>query len=134
MNASSLCTRILPLLVISSISFNVFAIGNWGTYTATMWDTPSHYFTDEDWNLFDQSLEDTLNHAKDGETKSWSNPKTKANGEFVVLKSVIRQGQTCREVKIAAEAHAIRRVTGIAFCPADEGGWIAIPGHNRKKF
>lgn len=121
-------------LILLAFAGNAHAIGNWGTYTATMWDTPSHYFTDEDWGLFDAALTDVLDHAKDGESRTWSNPKTKANGEFVILKTVPRKDQLCREVKIAAEANAIRRVTGIAFCPGDEGGWVAIPGHNRKKF
>ncbi len=126
--------KIAPALAISTLlSGNVHALGYWGTYSATMWDTPYEYFSDEDWRIAEDTLQATLNTAKDDEIRTWSNPKTKSSGEFVVLKTIERLGQQCREVKLVAEAHGIRRVSGIAFCPAEEGGWVAIPGHYRKK-
>lgn len=136
MNLMTRISRILtPALIISAmLSGNAFALGYWGTYESSMWDTPYEYFTDEDWRIAEDTLQATLNSAKDDEVRSWTNPKSKNSGEFVVLKTMERKGQQCREVKLVAEAHGIRRVSGIAFCPADEGGWVAIPGHARKKF
>ncbi len=130
-----LARTLAPALLLSALlSGHAHAIGYWGTYSATMWDTPYQYFTDEDWRIAEDALQDTLDHAKDGEPRAWSNPKTKTSGEYTVLKTVARKGQQCREVKMIAAAKDIRRVSGIAFCPADGGGWVAIPGHTRKKY
>lgn len=136
MKSVSFFSRTLaPALLLSAlVSGNAEAIGYWGTYSSTMWDTPYQYFTDEDWKIAEDALQDTLNNAKDEEPRAWSNPKSKNSGEYTVLKTVSRNGQQCREVKMIAEAKALRRVSGIAFCPAEEGGWVAIPGHTRKKY
>jgi hypothetical protein len=132
---SLLARTLAPALLLSALlSGHAHAIGYWGTYSSTMWDTPYQYFNDEDWRIAEDALQDTLNHAKDGEPRAWSNPKTKTSGEYTVLKTVARKGQQCREVKMIAAAKDIRRVSGIAFCPADGGGWVAIPGHTRKKY
>jgi hypothetical protein len=136
MNAMTRFTRrIAPALLITGLfSGNVHALGYWGTYSSTMWDTPYEFFTDEDWRIAEDSLQDALNNAKDKESRNWKNPKTPASGTFTILKTVPRKGQQCREVKLVAKYKDINRITGIAFCPADGGGWVAIPGKNRKKF
>ena len=130
-----LTQRLLPALFLSMLlAGNAQAIGYWGTYSSTMYGTPYQYFTDEDWKIAEDALQDTLNTAKDEEPRAWSNPKSKTSGEYTVLKTVARQGQQCREVKLIAEAKGLRRVSGVAFCPAEGGGWTAIPGHTRRKF
>jgi hypothetical protein len=132
---SLLSRTLVPAFLLSVLlSANAHAIGYWGTYSSTMWDTPYQYFTDEDWRIAEDALQNTLNTAKDEETRTWSNPKTKNSGEYTVLKTVARKGQQCREVKMIAAANGLRKVSGVAFCPADEGGWVAIPGHTRKKY
>jgi hypothetical protein len=127
----------LPLTacLLLATSGDLPAIGNWGSsYSEALWDTPWQHFTEDDWKGFNATLIDTLDHAKDGETRTWSNEKTKASGEFTVLKSVVRRGEQCRELKIVAEASGLRRITGIAYCPDDSGSWNAIPGRNGKPF
>ena len=108
------------------------AVPIFGTYSATLWNTPSQYFTPADWQLFESTLMRTLDTAPDGQAVNWNNPASKANGEFTVLKSVRRQDQDCRQVKIASAAGGLRRVTGIAFCKEEDGTWKVIPGRNRK--
>lgn len=122
------------LLVLSTcaLSQSALAVGYWGTYTSTLWDTPSQFFTEQDWSLFENTLQKTLDTAPDGQTQSWSNPTSKASGDFTVLKSVQRQGQDCREVKIVGSAGGLRRITGIAFCKEDDGTWTAVPGKGKQ--
>lgn len=120
------------LLIAPLISQPSHAVGYFGTYTATLWNTPAEYFTDADWQLFEDTLKHTLDSAPDGQAMTWANPASKASGEFTVLKSVNRKGQDCREVKIISQAGGQRRVTGIAFCKEDDGNWTAIPGKQRK--
>ncbi len=121
-------------LSLAALSLNqtAQAVGNWGTYSAILWNTPSEYFTTDDWQLFEETLHNTLDGSADGQAKAWSNPASKASGEFTVLKSVRRSDRDCREVKIIASAGGLRRVTGIAFCREDDGNWMAIPGKGRK--
>ena len=116
-----------------SLSQSAHALGYWGTYSATLWNTPSEYFTPQDWELFEATLRKTLDTAPDGQANAWSNPASKASGEFTVLKSLQKNDQDCREVKITASAGGLRRVTGIAFCKEDDATWKATPGKGRKK-
>jgi surface antigen len=115
-----------------SLSPSAHALGYWGTYSSTMWNTPSEYFTPQDWEQFEGTLRKTLDAAPDGQANAWSNSASKASGEFTILKSVRKNDQDCREVKITASAGGLRRVTGVAFCKEDDGTWTAIPGKGRK--
>jgi hypothetical protein len=130
--------RILQRAALTGLLFSpllsppAYAIAYWGTYSATLWNTPSQYFTNQDWQLFESTLQRTLDSAPDGQTNTWTNAATKATGEFTVLKSVKKGEQDCRQVKIASQAGGLRRVTGIAFCKEDDGTWKAIPGRNQK--
>ena len=122
----------LALLLALLMPHPAQAIAYWGTYGATLWNTPSEFFTDQDWKLFEAALNKTLDTAPDGQPVPWQNAASKASGEFTVLKSVKRGEQDCRQVKITSSAGGLRRVTGIAFCREDDGTWKAIPGKNRK--
>jgi len=129
--------RLLPAVLLAALSIPVYsppthAVAYWGTYSSTLWNTPSQYFTDQDWQLFDDTLKSTLDAAPDGQPRAWSNPASKAAGEFTVLKSLQHNGKDCRQVKIVSSAGGLRRVTGIAFCKDEEAGWQAIPGKGVK--
>ena len=124
-------TRIAMLLLsLSGIAFTApsHAIAYYGTYSSILWNTPGQYFTDDDWKLFENTLNNTLNTAKDGETRAWANPATKASGEFTILRSVQRGDNSCREVKIISQAQGRRRVLGKAFCKQDDGTWKVVSG------
>lgn len=125
-------TRLITILLcLSGLTFTApsFAVMNFGTYQATMWNTPAQFFTDEDWTIFNATLEDVLNNAKDNDVpKTWSNPKTKAHGEFSILKTVEKHDTICREVKTANSAGTARRVWGVAFCKQEDGSWKAVSG------
>ena len=122
----------LALILTLLMPHPAHAIAYWGTYGATLWNTPSQYFSAQDWQLFEAALTKTLDTAPDGQALPWQNAASKASGEFTVLKSVKRGEQDCRQVKITSAAGGQRRVTGIAFCREDDGTWKAIPGKNRK--
>ena len=127
-------TRILALiLTLSGFGFSSasHAVANFiGNYSAALWNTPAQFFTDEDWNIFNSTLVDVLDHSKDQEPKAWSNPKTKASGEFTVLKTVMKGDKICRQVKAVSSAGTARRVWGVAFCKTDGSTeeWLAVSG------
>lgn len=104
------------------------AIGNFGDYSITLWNSPARFYTDADWKLFQDTLETTLKEEKDGGTRSWSNPATGASGEFTILGTVQKDDTPCRKVKVIWQMRTLRRVSGMAFCKQDDGDWKVV-GH-----
>ena len=88
-----------------------------------MKDTPYTHFTDEDHKIFNQTLNDTLNKGADGESREWSNPKSKASGEVKELKTFERKGMPCRTVYIANKAKGRSGNAEYNFCKQASGIW-----------
>lgn len=88
-----------------------------------MKDTPYTHFTDEDHKIFNQTLNDALNKGADGESRSWSNPKSKAGGEVKALKTFERKGMACRTVYIANKAKGRSANAEYNFCKQASGAW-----------
>jgi surface antigen len=88
-----------------------------------MKDTPYTHFTDEDHKIFNETLNDTLNNGADGESRAWSNPKTKAGGEVKPLKTFERKGTPCRTVYIANKAKGRSASSKYNFCKQASGTW-----------
>lgn len=86
-------------------------------------DTPFTHFTDEDHRIFSEALNNVLDKGADGETRAWSNPKSKAGGELKPLKSFQRNGAACRTVHIANKAKGRSAVTQYNFCRQASGTW-----------
>lgn len=93
-----------------------------GDYTF-MTDTPYSYFSKEDHALFDATLEEVLAKGAIGESRSWSNPKSKASGEIKMVKNYERAGVTCRTLFIANKAKGRSASGQYNFCPKESGGW-----------
>jgi surface antigen len=88
-----------------------------------MTDTPYSYFSKEDHALFDATLDDVLAKGAVGDSRTWSNPKSKAGGEIKMLKNYERAGVTCRTLFIANKAKGRAASGKYNFCPKEAGGW-----------
>jgi surface antigen len=89
-----------------------------------MKDGPFMRFTEEDHAIFSKTLDDTLSNATDGEARTWSNPKSRANGEMKPVKSFERDRLSCRTLSITNKANASADATGrYNFCKQDSGKW-----------
>ena len=88
-----------------------------------MKDSPFAQFTEEDHGIFNETLNDTLSRAAQGETRKWSNPKTRASGEMTPLKSFDRDGRSCRTLSIKNKAKGLTGAAKYNFCKQDTGQW-----------
>ncbi|MCX7272057.1 MAG: RT0821/Lpp0805 family surface protein, partial [Burkholderiales bacterium] len=88
-----------------------------------MKDAPIARFTDQDMQLFKQTLNDVLDDSKLGEARSWSNPDTKARGEVTAIKSFERDAVPCRRVAIKNWAKGRSASGQYNFCKQASGQW-----------
>ena len=88
-----------------------------------MKDAPYAHFTEEDHAIFNETLNDTLSNGAEGETRKWSNPKTRASGEMTPLKSFERTGRPCRSLSIKNKAKGLTGSAKYNFCKQDTGKW-----------
>jgi surface antigen len=86
-------------------------------------DAPFTHFTDEDHRIFSETLNNALDKGADGESRAWTNPKTKASGEIKPLKSFERNGVACRTAHIANKAKGRSSVMEYNFCRQPSGTW-----------
>lgn len=86
-------------------------------------ETPTTRFTREDNRIFNETMNDTLNNAADGETRTWSNPKTRASGEITPIKSFDRDGLACRTARIRNIARGRTGDNTFNFCKQQTGEW-----------
>lgn len=82
-----------------------------------------YYFTKEDWMLSEKAAQDALNRARDNTKVNWSNPQTGAHGYFMPVKTVIKNGTKCRQMKMVSEAHKVTGQSVYWFCYMN-GDWV----------
>jgi surface antigen len=90
---------------------------------AFMKDAPIARFTDQDMQLFTQTLNGVLDSGADGEARKWSNPDTKAGGEVKAIKSFARDAMPCRRVAIKNKAKGRSNSGQYNFCKKPTGEW-----------
>jgi len=86
-------------------------------------NAPIGRFTDQDMQLFKQTLNGALDDGADGEARSWSNPDTKAGGEIKAIKSFKRGEVPCRRVAIKNKAKGVSASGQYNFCKQAAGQW-----------
>lgn len=90
-----------------------------------MKDAPIASFTDQDMQLFKQTLSGVLDGGTIGEARSWSNPDTKARGEVTAIKSFEREAVPCRRVAVKNWAKGRSASGQYSFCKQASGQWAA---------
>ena len=79
-------------------------------------NSPAERFDEEDLQLFLTTARKTVNEAPDNQTVSWENPDTKHHGDFTILKSFEKDGQTCKRVRVRNEADGRRASSVVDAC------------------
>lgn len=92
-------------------------------YIDLLKDSPISYFTEEDQEIFNKTLKDTLNDGADGETRTWSNSNTGASGEMTALGTFDRNGLTCRTLSVINNADGLSATRKFTFCKTEPGEW-----------
>lgn len=89
----------------------------------SMGDLPIHHMTVEDREILKAAVVDVLDHATDGKTGNWENPKTGARGELTARASFEKQGRPCRELEVANSARGRNNRVVFTFCRQADGDW-----------
>ncbi|MBF0246920.1 MAG: glycine zipper 2TM domain-containing protein [Alphaproteobacteria bacterium] len=79
--------------------------------------------------LSDQTTRETLDDAKPGETRTWSNPDTGHSGSTVAGQAFASaKGDNCREFETTVDVNGdFRTATGVA-CRQTDGSWEVVSG------
>jgi surface antigen len=85
-------------------------------------NSPYERFNDKDMQMFQEQNNKTLNEAPDNQTMSWENPDTRSRGDFTILKTFQKDGNTCKEMRVRAEAGGRKGDTVLNWCKI-EGKW-----------
>ena len=95
--------------------------------------SPVRFFNDQDWKLLEETSDDLLENAADGESRNWKNPKTGHHGTLKALRTYKNsEGETCREVQFANFARDMRGQSRWRLCQQPDGrGQIVEPAARR---
>lgn len=91
-------------------------------------DAPISRFSDEDMEIFDQAVIDTLDHKPDRAETSWKNPASGANGVITPLESSVENGMPCRVFRLNNNAGGLSSNLTLKACKDDTAGWQLAPG------
>ena len=86
-------------------------------------DMPIRYMTDEDREILKAAIVDTLDHAKDGSTVSWENPKTGAHGNMIPKVTYQLEAKVCRDLEVANSARGRDNRLVTTLCKQPDGDW-----------
>jgi surface antigen len=107
----------------------IFAIP--GVCLASNWqwlkDAPVTSFDEQDWELLQETISQTLNKDSDGDSRQWDNPETGNSGTVKVIDT--RDGSTgpCRKLVISNGALPEKGVTRLNYCRQPDGQWKIDP-------
>jgi surface antigen len=103
-------------------SFSVSA-GNWNFLEFG----PVNYFSERDFEIFQQTVNDALEHARDSEVRRWSNPDSGAFGSVKLLSSYKSESTPCRRAEISNNVKKSSGVSRFDFCKQPDGEWKIAP-------
>jgi surface antigen len=88
---------------------------------------PTAYFTEQDFKLMEQTLEEALKKQPEGATSDWENPKSGSSGKITIVQSYEAQGLPCKRVKAFNTAKDRSSEGEFDFCEQTDGQWKAVP-------
>ena len=114
--------RILPTLLGLALALPAGA-ANWNFLEFS----PANSFTDRDWELMGQTMDEALEKAADGDTRGWNNPQSGAYGTIQPLNTYEARGATCRRTEIYNNASGASGTNRFDFCRQEDGTWKVAP-------
>ncbi|WP_172197920.1 hypothetical protein [Niveibacterium sp. COAC-50] len=86
-------------------------------------DTPIANFSSEDRAKHEAMLTELLESTPDGKSVSWATESTRSGGQGVALRTLKRQGKTCRDIQIKTYYRALKATNGLRACRGEDGKW-----------
>lgn len=86
-------------------------------------DTPIANFSADDRAKHEVMLTELLESTPDGKSVNWANEATRSGGEGRALRTLKRQGRTCRDIQIKTYYRAMKATNGLRACRGEDGKW-----------
>lgn len=103
----------------------------WGDITGLRF-TPMAKTSDEDLVIYNDVLEDALNHTPDGEVRRWENSHMDTHGALIPVKSGEIDGTFCRLLEINNRAAQLTGRYHFYFCKHEKGVWVIMPAIEKR--
>lgn len=87
--------------------------------------TAVNKMTKDDWSFATETIRKALDDGRDGQSYSWTNPKTGASGSVVPSAAFVRDGSKCRKASFAFVAGGSKGESSWTLCKLPDG-WKAI--------
>lgn len=87
------------------IAILTFSIPAFSINFSFLYDSPVQYFNNTDWKMLEHVADNALNTDPNGQKTTWENPKTRSGGSVQPLDTSIKNGLTCRDLKMFIHAH-----------------------------
>ena len=110
---------LLSTIVVSALASYAAEAAN----LSFMGDAPVAYMTDEDIRLFQEAADKALDDTVDGDSVTWSNPKTDAGGEITLLRTDDSHAMLCRIVRVQNRAGGRENRGVYRACKDTDGAW-----------
>ncbi len=120
MRYSKLVHRVSAVLVAASVSSQAFAINE-----LFLAKGPLGHLTKEDVTIARTEIAKALDSGTDGQSQTWSNPKTKASGTVKPTKTFTKDGMRCRATEFTTSAGGERGASTWNLCKTKDGWKVA---------
>lgn len=84
---------------------------------------PVRHFSDKDWEMATGAADEALMRREDGETVTWENAESGHSGAVSVMRTLQRNGRTCRDLAIENHAGGKSGRSEFLFCLQPDGQW-----------
>jgi surface antigen len=99
------------------------AQGAWAFNLRWLKDTPAEAFTEQDWQLLQDTVLKALNESATGERLSWSNSASGNSGSVTNMGPADREGRSCIRLGIYNRTESASGSSVARFCRQDDGSW-----------
>jgi surface antigen len=110
----------IPLMLALGLVSSTIHASNWQwLHSSSLGD-----LSETDWAAMSQTLEEALDTAADGESRSWRNPESGQQGEITVLNTLEDTETPCRQVRFSPDRNAGRDGKPLTFCRGTGKKWL----------
>ena len=120
MRYRKLVHHVSATLIAASLSSQAFAINE-----LFLAKGPLGHLTKDDVTIARAEIAKALDSGTDGQTQTWSNPKTKASGTVKPTKTFTKDGMRCRATEFTTSAGGERGASTWNLCKTKDGWKVA---------
>ena len=105
------------------ISMLLVVQGAWAFNLRWLKDTPAEAFTEQDWQLLQDTVLKALNESAVGDRLTWNNPASGNSGSVTNMGPADREGRRCIRLGIHNRTDSVSGSSVARFCRQGDGSW-----------